>query len=77
MNDFEKYVYFYKDINSHWCIAKNPVFIASHTRCRAVALEEILKKFNNPLQLKNKLNDYHKDEKAENFVNDTILYEIR
>jgi hypothetical protein len=37
----EKYYYLYKNSAGIWNDAKNPVFIAKHTYCRAVPKEEI------------------------------------
>jgi len=40
LNDFTAYHYVYKDMSNNWNLAKNPVFIAEHTYCRAVKKEE-------------------------------------
>ena len=77
MNDFNNYFYIYKDSQNKWCEAKNPVFIASHTHCRAIEKSELLLKFHSINTLINGLNDYWDDEKCESFVSDTILNEIR
>ena len=36
-----EYYYLYKNSTGTWAHARNPVFIAKHTYCRAVPIEEV------------------------------------
>lgn len=41
MNEFDNYYFIYKNSMGTWDEAKNPVFIASHTHCRAILKSQV------------------------------------
>ncbi len=76
MNQFAEYIFIYKDSMNSWCAAKNPAFVAMHTKCRAIESEVVFAKYKSEQDLVNSLNDYYMNEKTEQFIRETDLREI-
>lgn len=76
MNNWDKYVFIYRNAIGNWREDKDPVSIAIHLRCRAIKRKKLLERFSSVSQFINRANDYFDDEKADAFIRETSLKEI-
>ena len=76
-NEFDNYVFIYKDSYGRWGDCKNPQFIARHTCCRAIPISGMtvlwgnLKDFLNYLQ-ESRFEDIEISEEQQKFLQDYV-----
>ena len=77
MNEFDNYVFIYKDSFGIWSECKNPQFIARHKCCRAIPISGMtvlwknLKNFLNYLQ-ESRFEDIEISEEQQKFLQDYV-----
>lgn len=74
MNDFNQYVFIYKNSFNYWGIATNPVFIASHSNCIAIKRNDIIEThYNSIKEFMESLNELVLDKKTQKFMKDNKI----